>query len=64
VSEKLEIGIFQKMKDISFAAGVKVIHAKDIAAFVDETFAEIGAKKTGTASDEYTFIRIVVLHSL
>ncbi len=54
VAEELKIGILQEVDDIFLDSCIKVVHTKDIIALFYETFAEMGAEKTGTSGDQDT----------
>lgn len=49
----LEVGMANEVRDISPAAGKIVVDAKHIVALLDETLAQMRAKKTGAAGDQH-----------
>lgn len=52
VTNQLEIGSFEQMDDVRFLAREKIVETDHIMAVVDQSFAEMRAEKTGTASNE------------
>jgi hypothetical protein len=50
------------MDDIRFLTGKEVVQANHIVAFCDQTFTEVGAKKTGAASHENAFRKTLLRH--
>ncbi len=46
------------MCDVALAAGVKIIAADDIAAFLEQSLAEKGAQKPGPAGDQNTLSKM------
>jgi hypothetical protein len=53
-----EIRLAEEMRDISSAAGNKIIHADNVVAFGNKAIAKMATKKSGTAGDESTRHRL------
>ena len=52
VAHDLEIGAAQKVSDVVLGAGEEVVHAQDVVAVLEESFAEVGAEEAGAAGDK------------
>ena len=54
VLDEPEPGIADQVDDVLPAAGKEIVEALDIVPLSDQTIAEVGTEKTGTAGDEDT----------
>ena len=55
MADNLKIGIIQKMQDVVFASGEKVVNTDDFMSHVEQSFANMGTEEAGAAGDEYAF---------
>jgi hypothetical protein len=58
VPDDLEVGMAQQVRNVALGAGVKIVAADDIAAFLEQALAEKGAQKPGPASDQNTLSKM------
>jgi len=52
VANQLEIGVSNKVGNVVFLTGEKIVHADHIVAIGDKTVAEMTPKKTGSSCDK------------
>ena len=55
VAHEFEVRIVQQCQDVVLGPGEEVVHTQDVVTFVQESFAEVGAEKTGAAGDKDAF---------
>lgn len=61
---ELEMRMIEQMRDVILGAGEEIVETKDIMTIFQQTFAQVGADKTGTAGDEDAGTEGVVFHIL
>jgi uncharacterized protein YfdQ (DUF2303 family) len=55
VADDLEAGVGEEVLDVLLGTGEEVVHADNFATVLEQTFAEVGHQKTGSARDEDAF---------
>jgi hypothetical protein len=51
VADELEVGVFQQVCDVAFAAREEIIHADDFVSFAEKSFTQVGAQKACSAGN-------------
>ena len=55
VTDDFKARVGQQVFDVLLGTGEEVVHTDDFAAFLQQTFAEVGSQKSGSACDEDAF---------